>query len=61
MKARLVQAFLLLLVSMVFAGSTTALPAACNKCGAGCYLTYEAGWNDCYGSPSNCYRETVCP
>lgn len=33
----------------------------CDVRGAGCYRTYQAGRNDCYGSPSNCYRETVCP
>lgn len=60
MKARLFQVLVLLMLTMGFAGSTTAAPPRCNECGAGCYLTYETGWNDCYGSPSNCYRETIC-
>lgn len=61
MKARLFQVLLLLVVTMGFAASTAALPPKCNDCGATCTLTYETGWNDCFGSPSNCIRETVCP
>ena len=51
---------LVLLATLGVAPTTQALQDPCDACGAGCYLTYQAGWNDCYGSPSNCYRETVC-
>jgi hypothetical protein len=52
---------IVLLSVLVSAPPVNAAKDPCNECGAGCYRTYEPGWNDCYGSPSNCYRETVCP
>jgi uncharacterized membrane protein len=51
---------LALLSTFVVVPVSEALPDPCDACGAGCYRTYQAGWNDCYGSPSNCYRETTC-